>query len=470
MYLGVDLGTSSIKLLLADQDGKIIDSASSVYTQYLPKLNWSEQNPLDWWDGFFACINNLGKRHDLKKIEALSFSGQMHGLVILDDNDNVIRPAILWNDGRTSEECNFLNTLPIVDWTGNIALTGFTAPKVLWIKKNEPEHFKRISKIMLPKDYLVYRLTGVFATDVSDASGTLFFDVENVCWSQLILNILGIREDQLPKVHESVVVVGTVKVDIGLSPKTKIVIGGGDQAMGAIGTGTVSDGQVSISLGTSGVLFINSQNFPAENNGRLHAFRNANGQFHLMGVTLSCAGSTKWWVEDVLGRVDYSTVFADITSMPVDDLIFHPYLMGERSPINDPGAQGAFYGLNASHGQKQMTKAVVEGVCLSLLDCIKAANDCGVFPTTARVIGGGAKSFEWVQTLSDVTGLTLQTIQTSEGGALGAIILSMTACGRFSTITEGCKILINEEKIFIPDRERTKVYEDKYKKYKNLAN
>jgi len=470
MYLGVDLGTSSIKLLLADQNGKIIDSATSVYMQYLPKMNWSEQNPLDWWDGFCTCIKNLGKRHDLKQIEALSFSGQMHGLVILDENDDVIRPAILWNDGRSSEECNFLNTLPVVDWTGNIALTGFTAPKVLWVKKHEPENFKRISKIMLPKDYLIYHLTGVFATDVSDASGTLFFDVENGCWSQSILNILGIREDLLPKVHESVDVVGTVKADIGLSPKTKVVIGGGDLAMGAIGTGTVCDGQVSISLGTSGVLFINSQYFPSENHGRLHAFRNANGQFHLMGVTLSCAGSTKWWVEDVLGRVDYSTVFAGITSLPVDDLIFHPYLMGERSPINNPIAQGAFYGLNASHGQKQLTKAVVEGVCLSLLDCILAANDCGVFPTTARVIGGGSKSFEWVQTLSDVTGLTLQTIQTSEGGALGAIILSMTACERFSTISEGCRTLINEEKIYVPDCERTKAYENKFRNYKMLAN
>ena len=468
MYLGVDLGTSSIKLLLADHDGTIVDSASAAYPNSFPRPNWSEQDPSDWWNGFCACLRILCERNDLGKIEALSFSGQMHGLVILDENDEVIRPAILWNDGRTTEECGFLNTLPVVDWTGNIALTGFTAPKVLWVKKHEPENFKRISKIMLPKDYLAYNLTGVFATDVSDASGTLYFDVKKGSWSQSMLNILGIREEQLPKIYQSVDVIGRVKAETGLSLNTKVVIGGGDQAMGAIGTGAVSDEQVSISLGTSGVLFINSQNFPKENRGRLHAFRNANGQFHLMGVTLSCAGSIKWWVEDVLGRTDYDTLFEGIASMPINDLIFLPYLMGERSPINDPSAQGTFYGLNASHGQKQLTKAVVEGICLSLLDCIKTANECGIDPTDARVIGGGAKSPEWLQMLSDVTGLTLYTIQTSEGGALGAIILSMTACGRFPTISDGCTALIHEERIFIPDCIRTLAYTEKYKKYKAI--
>jgi xylulokinase len=468
MYLGVDLGTSSIKLLLANHQGIIIDSAAATYSAHFPQPNWSEQNPSEWWKGFCACLSTLGERNNLKQVEALSFSGQMHGLVILDKDDEIIRPAILWNDGRTAEQCAVLNKLPVVEWTGNIALAGFTAPKLLWVKHHEPANFARICKIMLPKDYLAYRLTGVFSTDVSDASGTLYFDVKNGFWSQQMLNVLGIREEQLPVIHESVDVIGTVQANVGLSSNTRVVMGGGDQAMGAIGTGAVSDGQVSISLGTSGVLFINSGHFPTENQGRLHAFRNANGEFHLMGVTLSCAGSTKWWVEDVLDRMDYDAVLAGIASLPIDDLIFLPYLMGERSPINDPYARGVFYGLNAAFGQKQMTKAVVEGVCLSLLDCLKTANECGIHPSEARVIGGGAKSPEWLQILSDVTGLTLRTIQTTEGGALGAIILSMVACGQFSSIENGCKSLIHEERIYSPDFTRTLAYAEKYTMYKRI--
>jgi xylulokinase len=466
MYLGVDLGTSSVKLLLANNKGIIVDAASAAYPNSFPHPNWSEQDPSDWWNGFCASLQTLGKRNDLKQIEALSFSGQMHGLVILDENDEIIRPAILWNDNRSTEECGYLNTLPVVNWTGNIALTGFTAPKLLWVKKHEPENFMRIRKILLPKDYIAYRLTGEFATDISDASGTLYFDVQNNRWSQPMLDVLGIYEEQLPAVRESVDIIGMVHADVGLSPDTRVIIGGGDQAMGAIGTGTVNDGQVSISLGTSGVLFINSENYPAENHGRLHAFRNANSQFHLMGVTLSCAGSTKWWVEDVLGRADYDTLLAGISTLPINDLLFLPYLLGERSPINDPDAKGVFYGLNASFGQKQMTKAVVEGVCLSLLDCLKTANECGIHPIEARVIGGGAKSPEWLQILSDVTGLTLHTIQTAEGGGLGAIILAMTACGQFSSVAEGCKALIQEERSFIPDQGRTLAYAEKYLDYK----
>ena len=468
MYIGVDLGTSSIKLLLADQAGKIIDSASVQYVDHFPQPKWSEQNPADWWDGFCACLNKLGERNDLKEVEALSFSGQMHGLVILDEHDKVIRPAILWNDGRTAEECEFLNTFPMVEWTGNIALTGFTAPKVLWVKKHEPENFSRIRKILLPKDYLAYRLTGAFNTDVSDASGTTYFNVQEGCWSQPMLEVLGIRAEQLPEIHESGDVVGTVKANVGLSPNTKVVIGGGDQAMGAIGTGTVSNGQVSISLGTSGVVFINAAKYPAENRGRLHAFRNSNRQFHLMGVTLSCTGSTKWWVEDVLGQKDYDALFTGISKLPIDDLIFLPYLMGERSPINEPNAKGVFFGLTPSHGQKQMTKAVVEGVSLSLLDCLKTVNECGIPTSDARVIGGGAKSPEWLQILADVTGLSLHTIQTTEGGSLGAIILSMAACGKFTSIAEGCAALIQEEKVYTPNRERTLAYAEKYYQYKNV--
>ncbi len=476
MFLGVDLGTSSIKILLSDGDGKIVDSQSVEYPISYPCEGWSEQNPEDWWAGFVAVSKELGLRHDLSKIEAMSFSGQMHGLVILDENDNVIRPALLWNDGRTTAECDFLNNEigkdKLISWTGNIALTGFTAPKVLWIKRNEEENFKKIKKVMLPKDYIQYKISGEFASDVSDNSGTLYFDVKNKVWSQPMLDILGLKEEFLPKVYESVEVVGSVKADVatelGYSTNCKTVIGGGDQAMGAIGTGTIKSGQISISLGTSGVIFINADEFVEDKNASLHSFAHANGKFHLMGVTLACAGTTKWWVEDILGTTDYGKVFDGISKTEIDNLLFLPYMMGERSPINDPFAKGTFYGLNLMHDQKAVTKAIIEGICFSLKDCLRVANEGGVFPKFARVIGGGTKSNDWLQMLSDILNLEIRTINTSEGGGLGAIILAMTACGKFDSIEKACDELIKETSTYLPKKEKVQGYEAKFEKYKNL--
>ena len=476
MYLGVDLGTSSIKIVLANEDGAIIDNEISTYAISYPQEGWSEQNPEDWWIGFKQAVENLSNRHDLTKIEAMSFSGQMHGLVILDENDKVIRPALLWNDGRTIAECEYLNNVigkdKLIEWTGNIALTGFTAPKILWIKNNEPRNFAKIKKIMLPKDYLQYKISGVFASDVSDNSGTLYFDVRNKVWSKNMLEILGVEEKMLPSISESIAIVGTITQDLakelGLSKDVKTIIGGGDQAMGAIGTGTITAEQISISLGTSGVIFINADSFIEDKKASLHSFCHANGQYHLMGVTLSCAGTTKWWVEDVLKLTDYDKVMENISEMPVDNLLFLPYMMGERSPINDPNAKGTFYGLNLMHSQSAVTKAIVEGICFSLKDCLKIANAGGVYPKFARVIGGGAKSKEWLQILSDVLDLEIRTINTSEGGALGAIILSMTACGKFKSIKEACDNLIYERAIYKPNNIKAKIYDEKFVKYKKL--
>ena len=478
MYLGVDLGTSSIKILLADKSGQILDSESCDYPIFYPQEGWSEQNPDDWYHGFEKVITKLGERHNLKDIIGLSFSGQMHGLVILDENDNVIRPALLWNDNRTISECEYLNNTigkdKLVSLTGNIALTGFTAPKILWLKNNEPDNFNKIKKIMLPKDYLQYKLTGVFASDVSDNSGTLYFDVKNKQWSKEMLNILGITETQLPKVYESIDIVGTIQESVAtklnLSTSTKVIIGGGDQAMGAIGTGTINSNQISISLGTSGVIFINADEFVEDPKASLHSFCHANGSYHLMGVTLACAASNKWWVEDILKTTNYNEVLSNIENTNIDKLLFLPYMIGERSPINDPESKGAFYGLTLMHDQKAVTKSIIEGICFALKDCLTVANESGVYPKLARVIGGGSKSSSWLQILSDILDLEIRTINTSEGGGLGAIILSMTACNEYSSISEACSSLISETNTFKPRQPQVKQYNEKFKSYKELYN
>ncbi len=478
MFLGVDLGTSSIKVLLADKDGRLLGSESEKYPIFFPEIGYSEQNPIDWWNAFCSVIKKLGTRFDLSAVEGISFSGQMHGLVALDSDNNVIRPAILWNDSRTIAECEYLNNTigkhNLVDWTGNMALTGFTAPKVLWLRDHEPENFAKISKIMMPKDFLAYKLTSVFASDVTDNSGTLYFDVENKCWSEPMLDILGIKKSQLPAIYESVDVVGTVQPsvadDLGLSDKTRVIIGGGDQAMGALGTATTKSEQVSISLGTSGVVFINADSYKKDKDASLHNFCHANGRYHLMGVTLSCAGGATWWVENILKMTDYTMAYDGINALDIDDTLFLPYLMGERSPINDPLAKGGFYGLSLGCTQKQMTKAVLEGICFSLKDCLLVANEMGIHPVSARVIGGASKSAELLQLLSDILGIEIKTINTAEGGGLGAIMLAMTACGRFKDIDSACTALVRDLKTFRPNADKTEQYTAKFAKFKALYN
>ena len=391
-YLGIDLGTSSIKVSLADEKGSIIDSESREYPLILPKPGWSEQNPNDWYDALTEVLKSLGERHNLEEIAAMSFSGQMHGLVVLDDQDQVIRPALLWNDSRTVKEVEYLNNeigIPtLIQETSNIALCGFTAPKVMWIYNNEPDNFKRIAKMMLPKDYLAYKMSGVHASDVSDLSGTLMFDVKNRDYSDKILNILHVTRDQLPKIYDSYEVIGTVTEEIsrltGLSTNCKVVIGGGDQAVGATGTNTIQSGNISISLGTSGVVFAPSKNYCYDPVGKIHSFRHTNGKFHLMGCTLSAMGSLKWWMEEVLGTKDYKT---ELGNMPdeISDIIFLPYLMGERSPINDPAATGYFSNLSLYYKRNDLTKAVVEGICFSLYDVYRVMVDSGVEAKEARI-------------------------------------------------------------------------------------
>lgn len=475
MYLGVDLGTSSVKLVLADGEGRIADSASAKYPLLLPEDGWSEQNPEDWYAGVVACVRELGCRHDLSAVKGVSFSGQMHGLVVLDKDDNVIRPAILWNDNRTTEECAYLNDVvgkdKLLEWTGNVAFTGFTAPKLMWMKRHEPENFARIAKIMLPKDFVAYKMSGVFGSDVSDDSGTLYFDVKNRAWSAPMLGIIGITEEQLPAIFESTDVIGHVSEEFaaasGLPVSAKVVMGGGDQAVGAVGTGTVKEGRMFFSLGTSGVVFAPCAEFAASTNGGMHVFRHANGRFHFMGCMLSAAGSMQWWSEEVTG-MSVGDLLDEMPGVCTDAPIFLPYLMGERSPINDPNAKGAFYGINLAHKRADLTKAVVDGICFGLKDCYDNILGMGAEAGFARVIGGGSRSDKWMQILSDITGLELRRINTSDGAGLGAVILAMVGTGAVTSLDEACDRLIRDTDVFRPSESEHRAYAEKFAAFKEL--
>ena len=331
-YIGIDLGTSAVKLLLMEGSGKILKIVSREYPISFPKPGWSEQNPYDWFTQSMDGLKELLEESDKSQVAGISFGGQMHGLVALDEKDEVIRPAILWNDGRTTEECDYLNRVigkeKLSSYTANISFTGFTAPKVLWMKKNEPENFARISKIMLPKDYLAYRLSGVHCTDVSDASGTLFFDVKNRTWSREMCEICGIRDEWLPKVFESYEAVGTIRpelaAELGIPENVKIAAGAGDNAAAAVGTGTVGDGACNISLGTSGTIFISSKKFGVDENNALHSFDHADGTYHLMGCMLSAASCNKWWMDEIIGTKDYAGEQKDITGLGENHVFFLP--------------------------------------------------------------------------------------------------------------------------------------------------
>ena len=472
-YLGIDLGTSSIKVSLADSSGSILDSESKDYPLILPRPNWSEQDPAEWKRALIEALGELHKRHDLSQVASLSFSGQMHGLVLLDENDNVIRPALLWNDSRTVEEVDYLNqeigTDLLLRETSNIALCGFTAPKVLWVYRNEPENFSRIAKIMLPKDYLAYVISGTFASDVSDLSGTLFFDVKKRDYSDKMLEILHIRRKQLPKICDSSEVIGTVCEKFsrltGLSPNCKVVIGGGDQAVAATGTNTLQAGDISISLGTSGVVFAPSKEYCFDPSGRIHSFRHTTGNFHLMGCTLSAMGSLKWFLEDVLETKDYNKEIEAIGE-DISDVLFLPYLMGERSPINDPRAKGSFENLSLFYKRSDLVKAVLEGICFSLYDVYSVMKEDGVSAKEARVIGGGSKNDKMMQMLSDIFGIRMKSISTSDGGALGAIILAMVGDGCFDNVYEASSQLVVDKKVFDPNPAKHALYEAKFLSYK----
>ena len=476
MYIGVDLGTSSLKISIADENGKILDSVNEGINLFNPLPNYYEENPNDWYQALINGLMKLKGHYDLTKVSAISFCGQMHGLVILDKKDEVIRNAILWNDSRTVEEVNYLNNVigkdVLIKETSNIALCGFTLPKLLWVQKHEPNNFSLINKVMLPKDYLVYKMSGAFASDITDLSGTLFYSVEHNKYSKKMLEISGVDESKLPKIHNSYDVVGHIKEKIakitGLSTSCKVVVGGGDQAVGATGTNTLKDGDVFVSLGTSGTVFASFDKYTCDLEARVHTFRHANNKFHYLACTLSASNSFTWWVNKILKKSDFDLIFNEIDVSNITDLIFLPYLCGERSPINDPDAKGAFFGLNDCFQTKDLTKAVVEGVCFSLLDNYKVLEELGINVETIKVIGGGSKSKKVLQILADIFGKKIQTISTSDGGSLGAIILAMKGDKPNKSLEEiGEKIVEVKEEIY-PNLKLHEKYLSKFFKYKRL--
>ncbi|MBR5348829.1 MAG: xylulokinase [Lachnospiraceae bacterium] len=476
LYIGVDLGTSAVKLLLMNEKGGIEKIVSREYPIYFPQAGWSQQNPEDWYRETIAGIKELVSECDKSQVAGISFGGQMHGLVILDKDDNVIRPAILWNDGRTYKECDYLNNVigkdKLSEYTANISFTGFTAPKVLWIKNNEPENFAKIEKIMLPKDYIAYMLSGVHCTDVSDASGMLLFDVKNKCWSKEMLDICGIKESQMAKIFESYETVGTLKADVaaelGLSTNVKIVAGAGDNAAAAVGTGTVGDGNCNISLGTSGTIFISSKKFGVDANNALHAFAHADGAYHLMGCMLSAASCNKWWMDDIIGTDAYAEEQKKITKLGENHVYFLPYLMGERSPHNDPNARGCFIGMTMDTTRADMTQAVLEGVAFALRDSLEVARSLGIKIERTKICGGGAKSPLWKKMIANIMNLKVDVIASEEGPAYGGAMLAAVANGEFASVEDAAAKLVKVVDTVEPTPELVAKYEERYQKFKKI--
>lgn len=476
LFIGVDLGTSAVKLLLMDETGKIHKVVSKEYPLYFPQPGWSEQNPQDWIRQSMEGIKELTAQCDKSQIKGISFGGQMHGLVVLDKKDQVIRPAILWNDGRTGRQTDYLNqeigkeTLSC--YTGNIAFAGFTAPKILWMREKEPENFARVRKIMLPKDYLAFYLSGEFSTDFSDASGTLLLDVEHKRWSEKMMEICGIRKSQLPKLYESWEPTGIIKPEIaeelGIPQNVKIIAGAGDNAAAAVGTGTVGEGQCNLSVGTSGTVFISSKNFGVDEHNALHSFAHADGNYHLMGCMLSAASCNKWWMEEILRTKEYQEEQEGIRKLGENPVFYLPYLMGERSPHNDPDARAAFVGMSMDTTREDMTQAMLEGVAFGLRDSMETAKSTGLIPERSKICGGGAKSPLWRKIIANVMNMKIDRIESEEGPGYGAAILAAVGCGAFSSVEEAAGRLVKITDTEEPDPQLAGKYEEKYQKYRKL--
>ncbi|MEE4195220.1 MAG: xylulokinase [Anaerolineae bacterium] len=480
--LGIDISTTSAKALLIDATGKVIATRATEIPLSTPKPLWSEQNPADWWQGVLRSIQALmdDSRIAPSDIAAVGLTGQMHGLTMLDEKGEVIRPAILWNDQRTGKQCEDIHTIfgreKFLSISGNVALTGFTAPKVLWVKQNEPEAFKKCRHILLPKDYIRYKLSGTYASDRAGGSGTVLFDIKHRDWSSEIMTALGIPGSWLPKTFEGTEITGTISAEAaaltGLLEGTPIVGGGGDQAAGAVGMGAVLPGIVSLTLGTSGVIFATTDNPYIEEQGRLHSFCHAMpGRWHLMGVMLSAAGSLKWFHDNVAPAELYDDFLNPTTNIPLgaEGLYFLPYLTGERTPYPDPLARGAFIGLTLRHTIPHMTRAVLEGVAFGLRDSFELMKKTGLTDIhQVRVSGGGAKSPIWRQILANVLNVELVTVNTSEGGAFGAALCAGVGAGIWKDIDQACDSTISLTGSTKPNPESVAQYERCYQVYSGL--
>ena len=477
-YIGIDLGTSAMKLLLVNEQGTILRSAVREYPLLFPCAGWAEQDPAKWWEALLSGTAELLTGIDRQSVKGIGAGGQMHGLVILDGNDDVIRPAILWNDGRAAKETEYLNTVigkeKLSSLTANIAFAGFTAPKLLWMKDREPENFAKIGKIMLPKDYLNYRLTGIHACDYSDASGMLLLDVKKKCWSKEMMEICGVREEQMPRLYDSFEVIGSLKPEVasllGLGTDVKVVSGAGDNAAAAVGCGVVGEGGCNISLGTSGTVFISSKEFRSDDHNALHAFAHADGGWHLMGCMLSAASCNKWLCEEILKTRDYAAEQLPITDekLGCNSVFFLPYLMGERSPINDTDARGTFTGLRMDSTRADLVQAMLEGVAFAIRDSIEVAKSIGICVPRARLCGGGARSPLWRRILANVLNIPLDLPKTEEGPGYGAAMLAMVGLGAYESVESCVEALTGITGIIEPEPELAKKYEEQYEKFRQI--
>jgi xylulokinase len=481
LFLGLDVSTTGAKALLIDEKGDVISSATAPLTLSTPHPLWSEQNPHEWWNGIAKSIRQaLEKANEPgSAVTAIGLTGQMHGLVLLDEQGEVLRPAILWNDQRTGTQCDEmrfrLGREHLIQITGNDALTGFTAPKVLWVQQNEPETYARARHILLPKDYIRYRLTGEYAMDKADGSGTILFDLKTRNWSPEVLSTLGIPAEWLPPTFEGPAITGVVSAsaaaETGLIPGTPVVGGGGDQAAQAVGVGAVQPGIIALTLGTSGVVFAATESPLIEPEGRLHAFCHAMpGRWHFMGVMLSAAGSLQWYHDTLAPQMSFDDLVNEATNIPAgsEGLLFLPYLSGERTPYPDPQARGAWVGLTLRHTRAHLTRAVLEGVAFGIKDSFMLIQNAGLGSINqVRISGGGARSPLWRQIMADVLGVELVTVNTIEGAAFGAALLAAVGAGIYKNVPEACAAAIQITGRTSPTQ-AVRIYQDYYPRYRAL--
>lgn len=489
--IGVDIGTSGTKTVLFDEKGTSIESYLVEYPMFQPKIGWAEQDPEDWWNATYTSIKEVITNSGInpEDIKGVGLSGQMHGLVLLDNENKVLRNSIIWCDQRTVAEAADLTEKigheRLVEITGNPALTGFTAAKILWVQKNEPEIYAKTAKILLPKDYIRFKLTGEFATEVSDASGMQLMDIKNRCWSDEILEKLDIDKNLLGKMYESCEVTGTVHKEAAalsnLSEGTIVVGGAGDQAAGAVGNGIVKSGIVSSTIGTSGVVFAHMDDIQIDKAGRIHTLCHAvPGKWHVMGCTQGAGLSLKWYrdnfchaeIDTAVGMgVDPYFLMdkqAEKIEPGCEGLMYLPYLMGERSPHNDPNAKGVFFGLSAKHTKYDMLRAVMEGVSYSLNDCMEVVKEMGIDASEVRASGGGGKSKLWRQMQADMFGCDINTINVSEGPALGVALLASVGAGIYSSVPEACEATISVKETLKPIPENIDCYNKYFPIYKDI--
>ena len=480
--LGIDVSTTGVKALIINQNGGVVGSANTELPLYTPHPLWSEQNPTDWWAGAVSSVRQVLQETGIsgEAIQGVGLTGQMHGLTLLDEQGNVLRPAILWNDQRTGAQCDEIRARlgkdRLVQITGNDALTGFTAPKILWVQENEAGVFVRTHHILLPKDYVRYKLTGDFAMDKADAAGTILLDIKRRDWSPEMLEALNIPRAWLPQTFEGPEITGTISDaaahQTGLKAGTPVAAGGGDQAAQAVGVGAVQPGIIALTLGTSGVVFASTDQPLIDPEGRLHTFCHAApGRWHMMGVMLSAAGSLRWFRDTFAPGMDYDTLLAPAAVVPpgCEGLLFLPYLTGERTPYPDPLARGAFAGLTVRHGLPHMTRAVLEGVAFGLRDSFELIKSAGLSSIRqVRVSGGGARSPLWRQILADVFNTELITVNTTEGAAYGAALLAGVGTGAWSSVEEACQATVRPTGSASPQAETAAVYEQRYQTYRQL--